>query len=83
MARAMRKRAFGHLRTANEQISLRIRAVWSRPLLSANRIIEYYGMFQWRAHTRMRLCASVGGCETAQFAHARRHVFASRGPYDA
>ena len=27
------------------------------PLLSANRIIGYYRMFQWRANFRMRPCA--------------------------
>ena len=32
------------MRTAKAQISLRIRAVWSGPSLSANRIIGYYRM---------------------------------------
>ena len=49
MGRAMRKRVFGHMRTAKAQISLRIRAVWSGPSLSANRIIGYYEMYEWRA----------------------------------
>ena len=56
----MRKRAFGHMRTAKAQISLRIRAVWSGPSLSANRIIGHYRMYQLRANARMRLCACVG-----------------------
>ena len=38
----MLKRVFGHMRTAKAQISLRIRAVWSGPSLSAYRIIGYY-----------------------------------------
>ena len=38
----MRKRVSGHLRTAKAQTSLRIRAVWSGPSLSANRILKYY-----------------------------------------
>ena len=33
---AARKRVFGHMRTAKAQISLRIRAVWSGPSLTAN-----------------------------------------------
>ena len=37
---AMRKRVFGHMRTAMAQIRLCIRAVWSRPSLSAYRITE-------------------------------------------
>ena len=45
MGRAMRKRVFGHMRTAKAQISLPIRAVWSATLLSPNKIIEYYGMY--------------------------------------
>ena len=35
MSRAMRKRVLCHMRTAKVQISLRIRAVWSAPLLFA------------------------------------------------
>ena len=46
---AMRKRVFGHVRTAKAQISLRISAVWSGPSLSANWIIGYYTMYKWRA----------------------------------
>ena len=33
--RAMQKNVFGHMRTAKGKISLRIRAVWSGPSLSA------------------------------------------------
>ena len=39
MGRAMWKRVFGHMRTAKVQISLRIRAGWSGPLLSADKVI--------------------------------------------
>ena len=35
MGRAKQKSDFGHMRTAKAQISLRIRAVWSRHLLAA------------------------------------------------
>ena len=53
----MRKFVFGHMRTVKAQISLRIRAVWSGPSLSANRIIGFYRMYQRRfgwyfAHTQ-------------------------------
>ena len=36
------KTCLAYMRTAKAQISLRIRAVWSGPSLSANRIIGYY-----------------------------------------
>ena len=44
----MRKRVFGHMRTAKAQISLRVRAGWSGPFLSANRTIEYYRIYEWK-----------------------------------
>ena len=75
-----RQTKFGHVRTVKAQISLRIRAVWSGPLLSANRIIGYNRTFQWRAITRMKLCACAWWFDWAQFAHAQRHFFAWRGP---
>ena len=34
------------MRTAKDQISLRMRAVWSRPSLSAKRIIWYHRMYE-------------------------------------
>ena len=45
--------------------------------------IGHYKMFQLRANTRMKLCTCAGWCESAhfaQFSHARRHLFAWRGP---
>ena len=42
VSRVMRKRICGHVRTAKAQISLCVRVVWSRPSLSAIRIIGYY-----------------------------------------
>ena len=44
MDRAMQKRVFWHMRKTKAQVSLRIRAVWSGPLLSANGIVRYYEM---------------------------------------
>ena len=38
---------FGHMRIVKAQISLRIRAGWSWPSLSAIRIIVYHRMYDW------------------------------------
>ena len=77
MDRVMRQRIFGHMRTAKAQISLRIRAVWSGPSLSANKLIGKE-MYEWRAKARMILCARAGYSESAHSAHVRRHFFAWR-----
>ena len=75
MGRARRKLVFGHLRAAKALIRLRIRAVWSGPSLSANRVIGYCRMWEWRANTRMIRYACAGWSESANFAHVRRqHV---------
>ena len=65
----------GHMRTAVAQIRLRIRAVWSGPPLSANRIFGYNRMFQWKANAWMWLRAYERWCESARFAHFRKHLF--------
>ena len=82
MGRAMQKCVFGLMRIAKSQISLPIRAVWSAPLLSANRIIGYYRMLQWTTIARMRPCACAEWCESTHFAHAQRHFFLWHGPYN-
>ena len=61
MGGAMRKRFFGHMRTAKDQIRLRIRTVWSGPSLSANRIIGHCGMYEWWAKARIILFACEKG----------------------
>ena len=67
----MRKRVLGHTQEAKIQISRRIRGIWS----SANRIIGYYRMYEWRAKARMLLCAcAFCPCSKALF-------FAWHGPY--
>ena len=76
----MRKRIFGHMRTANAQISLRIRAVWSGPSMSANRIIGYHKMCEWKIQVRMVFCVCAGWSESVHFAHIRWYLFACRGP---
>ena len=57
----------GHARIAKAQIRLRVCAVWSEPSLSANIIIGYNRMYQWRTKTRMR-------SESAHFALVSRRV---------
>ena len=56
---------FEHIRTVKAQIRLRGCAVWSAPSLSANRIIGYYIMFEWRAKAQMIFCAFAGWSEIA------------------
>ena len=70
-----------HMRTEKAKISLRIRAVWTWPSLSANGSILCYSMFQCRRNARMRLCACAEWFESAYFAHIRKHFFAWRGPF--
>ena len=60
MGSAMQKHVYAHMRTVTAQISLHIHAVQSGPLLSANRIIGYYRMYEWKAK----------GPEDTYFAHA-------------
>ena len=62
----------GHMRAAKTQINLRIRAILSGHSLSANKIIVYYRMYEWRAKARMILCACAGAPESAHFMHVRR-----------
>ena len=65
----MRKPVFGHTRAAKAQISLRISAVRSESLLSADKIIEYYRMYEW---------TEIPGWYFAHpqdFAHVRKHFF--------
>ena len=81
IGRAMRKCDFGHMRTAKAQVSLRIRAGSSGPSLSANKIIGYYRMYEWRVKARMILCACAELSYLAHFAQVRRHIFAWRGLY--
>ena len=75
---AIRKRVFTLLQTANAQISLRIRSVWSGPSLFANRSIGHYRLYRkqtpgWDfAHARD---------ESVHFSHAQIHLFTWRGPY--
>ena len=75
IGRTMRKYVFEYRRTARALIRLRIRAVWSRPSLSANRIIRHCRMWKWRANARIRLCAGAGWSESAHCVRVWKHVF--------
>ena len=46
------------------QMSLRMCAVWQGHSLSANRIIEYYRIYEWRAKVWMIFCTYVGWSES-------------------
>ena len=51
----MQKHVFGQMRTTKAQNSLYIGMGWSGPSLSANRIIVYYRMYEWKANSRAQL----------------------------
>ena len=57
---AMRKRVFRHMRTAKAQIRLRVRAIWSGPALSADRLYWYCRMYACRAKPRMVISTCAG-----------------------
>ena len=58
-------------------------AAWPGHSLSANRIIRYYRMYEWKTKARMILCACAGWSESAYNANFRRcFFFAWHGPYN-
>ena len=67
-------------RTAKAQISLRIRAVWSGPSLSANRITGSFRMYQCLRNATNETCTCVGWIWICAFSHARRHIATWPGP---
>ena len=64
------------------QISLPIHVVWSRPSLSANRIIGYCRMCEWRAKACILLRTCAGLSESVHFVHVWKHCFAWSGLYE-
>ena len=70
---AMRKHVFRHMWTAKTKISLRICTVWSGLSLSANWIIGYYRLYEWRAKAQMIFRTYPGWSDSA---HVWRHFFA-------
>ena len=74
------KRVFGW--TAKSQISLTIRTVWSGPSLSANGIIGYYRMSEWRSKVRIVLYTCTWQSESTYLTPAWGHFFFTwTGPY--
>ena len=59
------KTCFCHMRTTKAQISLRIRAVWSAPLLLAARIIEYLIFLNAKFKTLASFCGCAGRFESS------------------
>ena len=43
---------------------------------------DHYRLYECRPKAGMILCAYAGWSESAHFAHAQRHLFACRGPYN-
>ena len=78
IGRAMQKSVFEHMRTAKPQISLRIRAVWLGPSLSANRF--HYRMNQLKVNARIRLGACMGWEWICAFCACSKTYFGLSGP---
>ena len=55
MCRAKRKRVIGHMRSANAQISLRIRTVWPEPSTSTNNNWMYHHRMYKKSNVRRHL----------------------------
>ena len=68
-SRTKQKCVFGQMQTGNAQISQRISTVWSGPLLSANRIIGHYRMYQCRANARMISYTCLGWIWMCAYVH--------------
>ena len=66
------KHVFGHIQTANVQISLRIRAVLSLPSLSANGIIRYYTL---RKHVYSNILKISPPKKNENFEIKKSHIF--------
>ena len=77
----VKQKGFWQVWTAKAQISLHIRAVWSGPSLSANRIIGYYRMYQSRGKTQKILWACAGWIWICAFVCDWRQFFTWNSPY--
>ena len=51
-----------------------------RAFTTADRIMGYYRMYEWRAKARMILCACAWWSESTNFVHVWRHFFGWRDP---
>ena len=79
-SRTMRKRVLCHMRTTKAQISLRIRVVWSAPLLFA----AQYNISTFYSRNFKNLasfCGCAGRFVSGQVGNSRRHVLSCRGSY--
>ena len=65
----------GHVRTTKAQIRLRIRAVWSGPSLSANRVIRYCRICRYIANVFIGLCALAGWAGALLFSSVQNTPF--------
>ena len=61
MGHIRRARVCKHMRTVKDQIRLRIRAVWSGPLLFADRIIGYYRKYEWKTKCPLYILFACAG----------------------
>ena len=75
IGRAMQKCIFGQMPTAKAQISLHIQAVWSRPLLFANRIFWHIKCINDKQMPRWDFAHVQDKSETLHFAHFWKHLF--------
>ena len=63
------------METANARISLRICAVWSRPLLSVSRIIGHYTMYEYITKTRLLKYTKTFTTKKWKFSNKNSDVF--------
>ena len=77
---AMRKCVFCHIWTTKAQISLRIRAVWSAPLLFAAKI-DTSSLYIRNFKILAGLCSWAGQSLSCLVGDSRRHIFSWRGSF--
>ena len=81
VSQAMKKCVLCHMGTTKAQISLRIRAVWSAPLLFAAKIVRYNisRFYSQNFKTLASFCGCAGRFLSNLVANSRRHVLSCRG----
>ena len=75
----MRKRILGQMQTARAQVSMRIRAVWSASLLSANCPFDTIECINGEQMPGWDFAHAWDESESVHFAHDQRHLFAWLG----
>ena len=81
LSRAMRKCVLCHMRTIKAQISLRIRAVWSAPLLFLLRKYNISRFYSRNFKTLISFCGCAGRFVSGLVGNSRRHVFSCRDSF--